>query len=197
MVASAASADMLESTIETNAAPATTANLAVARTSIAMSLHPSPLPPDTLIAWAVVRSASTVYGSLTSPICDRTSRKHASKTPGSSKTPGRSLASGRRPGTLAGPGRARWGVSGSLNPTSAPAGPNAVRGTVSTGSGLAHVASMVGFRALGASEPRQVRKEAALRIPSQVPRYRLTGAGDAIAPRGSLSKTERVTGHRH
>ena len=54
--------------------------------------------------------------------------------------------------------------------------------------------SRVRFRALGASEPRQVRKEAALRIPSQVPRFRLAGAGDAIAPRGSCSKTERVTG---
>ena len=54
---------------------------------------------------------------------------------------------------------------------------------------------MVGFRALGASEPRQVRKEAALRIPSQVPRSRPAGAGDASAPRGSGSKTERVTGH--
>ncbi len=53
---------------------------------------------------------------------------------------------------------------------------------------------MVRFRALGASEPRQVRKEAALRIPSQVPRHRLTGAGDAIAPRGSHSKTERAAG---
>ena len=31
------------------------------------------------------------------------------------------------------PGRARWGGSGSLNPKSAPAGPNAVRGTVSSG----------------------------------------------------------------
>src|SRR3989337_1022452 len=96
--------------------------------------------------------------------------------------------------TLLSPGRARWGVSGSLNPTSAPAGPNAVRGTASTGSGLAHVASMVGFRALGASEPRQVRKEAALRIPSQVPRFRPAGAGDVSAPRGVTSKTERVTG---
>ena len=34
------------------------------------------------------------------------------------------------------PGRARWGGSGSLNPKSAPAGPNAVRGTVSSGLGL-------------------------------------------------------------
>jgi len=106
--------------------------------------------------------------------------------------PGRAQNSGAA--TLLSPGRARWGVSGSLNPTSAPAGPNAVRGTASTGSGLAHVASMVGFRALGASEPRQVRKEAALRIPSQVPRSRPAGAGDVSAPRGSLSKTERVTG---
>ena len=32
------------------------------------------------------------------------------------------------PATLRAPGRARWGVSGSLNPKSAPAGPNAVRG---------------------------------------------------------------------
>ena len=54
---------------------------------------------------------------------------------------------------------------------------------------------MVGFRALGAFEPRQVRKEAALRIPSQVPRSRPAGANDVSAPRGSLSKTERVTGH--
>jgi hypothetical protein len=54
---------------------------------------------------------------------------------------------------------------------------------------------MVGFRALRASEPRQVRKEAALRIPSQVTRFRLTGAGDASAPRGSGSKPERATGH--
>ena len=37
---------------------------------------------------------------------------------------------------LPSPGRARWGVSGSLNPKSAPAGPNAVRGTVSSGLGL-------------------------------------------------------------
>ena len=34
------------------------------------------------------------------------------------------------------PGRARWGGSGSLNPKSAPAGPNAVRGAVSSGLGL-------------------------------------------------------------
>src|SRR5687768_1446246 len=96
--------------------------------------------------------------------------------------PGRAQNSGAA--TLLSPGRARWVVSGSLNPTSAPAGPNAVRGTASTGSGLAHVASMVGFRALGASEPRQVRKEAALRIPSQVPRSRPAGAGDARCPPG-------------
>ena len=38
--------------------------------------------------------------------------------------------------TLPRPGRARWGVSGSLNPKSAPAGPNAVRGAASTGLGL-------------------------------------------------------------
>ncbi len=47
------------------------------------------------------------------------------------------LATGAsRGGTLGGPGRARWGGSGSLNPKSAPAGPNAVRGTVSSGLGL-------------------------------------------------------------
>ena len=40
------------------------------------------------------------------------------------------------PATLSGPGRARWGGSGSLNPKSAPAGPNAVRGTASSGLGL-------------------------------------------------------------
>ena len=40
------------------------------------------------------------------------------------------------PATLPRPGRARWGGSGSLNPKSAPAGPNAVRGTVSSGLGL-------------------------------------------------------------
>ena len=37
------------------------------------------------------------------------------------------------PATLRAPGRARWGVSGSLNPKSAPAGPNAVRGAVVSG----------------------------------------------------------------
>ena len=44
----------------------------------------------------------------------------------------------RRPALLPSPrpGRARWGGSGSLNPKSAPAGPNAVRGTVSSGLGL-------------------------------------------------------------
>jgi GNAT superfamily N-acetyltransferase len=44
---------------------------------------------------------------------------------------------------------------------------------------------MVGFRALGASEPRQVRKEAALRIPSQVPRFCLARASDAGSSRGN------------
>jgi hypothetical protein len=40
------------------------------------------------------------------------------------------------------------------------------------------VALTIGSRALGASEPRQVRKEAALRTPSQVPRLRPIRAGD-------------------
>src|SRR4026207_2085005 len=46
------------------------------------------------------------------------------------------------------------------------------------GTGSAHVALTIGSRALGASEPRQVRKEAALRTPSQVPRLRPIRAGD-------------------
>ncbi len=41
------------------------------------------------------------------------------------------------------------------------------------------MALTIGFRALGASEPRQVRKEAALRTPSQVPRLRPIRANDA------------------
>ena len=47
------------------------------------------------------------------------------------------------------------------------------------GTGSAHAALTIGSRALGASEPRQVRKEAALRTPSQVPRLRPIRAGDA------------------
>ena len=51
-----------------------------------------------------------------------------------------SRPAGRRaepvPATLTRPGRARWGGSGSLNPKSAPAGPNAVRGAASSGLGL-------------------------------------------------------------
>jgi MMP 1-O-methyltransferase len=46
------------------------------------------------------------------------------------------------------------------------------------GTGSVHVALTIGSRALGASEPRQVRKEAALRTPSQVPRLRPVRAGD-------------------
>ena len=47
------------------------------------------------------------------------------------------------------------------------------------GTGSAHAALTIGSRALGASEPRQVRKEAALRTPSQVPRYRPIRVSDA------------------
>src|SRR4249919_4335987 len=47
------------------------------------------------------------------------------------------------------------------------------------GTGSAHAALTIGSRALGASEPRQVRKEAALRTPSQVPRLRPIRASDA------------------
>jgi len=43
------------------------------------------------------------------------------------------------PSTLPLPGRARWGVSGSLNPKSAPCGPNAAQGAVSSGLDLSHV----------------------------------------------------------
>jgi hypothetical protein len=51
---------------------------------------------------------------------------------------------------------------------------------------------MVGFRALGAFEPRQVRKEAALRTPSQVTRVGPTGAGDAsTSPRGRFEDGAR------
>ena len=49
------------------------------------------------------------------------------------------------------------------------------------GKGSAHAALTIGSCALGASEPRQVRKEAALRTPSQVPRLRPIRAGDADA----------------
>src|SRR5206468_6829892 len=96
--------------------------------------------------------------------------------------------------TLPGPGRARRGASGSLNPQAAIAGPNTARGADSSGPGLAHVASTVRFRALGASEPRQIREEAALRSLSQVPRLGLTRAGDASAARGTVSKAERAAG---
>jgi len=80
-------------------------------------------------------------------------------------------------GTIPEPGRARWGASGSLNPQSALAGPNAVRGADWSESGFAHAALTARFRALGAFEPRQVREEAALRTPSQVPRAGLARAG--------------------
>lgn len=46
------------------------------------------------------------------------------------------------------------------------------------GTGSAHAALTIGSRALRASEPRQVRKEAALRTPSQVPRLRPIRASD-------------------
>ena len=51
------------------------------------------------------------------------------------------------------------------------------------GMGHRHVALTVGSRALGAFEPRQVRKEAALRTPSQVPRHRPTRAGGGDSTR--------------
>src|SRR6266581_2428737 len=81
--------------------------------------------------------------------------------------------------TIARPGRARWGASGSLNPQSALAGPNTARGATFPGPGLAPLALTVRFRALGACEPRQIRKEAALSNPSQVPRFCLTRADGA------------------
>src|SRR5262249_53356396 len=68
----------------------------------------------------------------------------------------------------AAPGHARRGASGSLNPQSAPAGPNTVRGAGSSGPGPDSAALTARVRALGAFEPRQVRKEAALRSSSQV-----------------------------
>src|SRR4029078_5229662 len=49
------------------------------------------------------------------------------------------------------------------------------------GMGHRHVSLTVGSRALRAFEPRQVRKEAALRTPSQVPRFRPARAGDAVS----------------
>jgi hypothetical protein len=54
------------------------------------------------------------------------------------------------------------------------------------GTGHRHVALTVGSRALGAFEPRQIRKEAALRTPSQVPRHRPTRAGGGDTTRGRL-----------
>ena len=62
------------------------------------------------------------------------------------------------------------------------------------GTGSAHAALTIGSRALGASEPRQVRKEAALRTPSQVPRLRPIRASDVDTSGESLSTTERATG---
>ena len=63
------------------------------------------------------------------------------------------------------------------------------------GMGHRYVALTVGSRALGAFEPRQVRKEAALSTPSQVPRHRPTRAGGGDTTRRSpCSTTERVTG---
>src|SRR5439155_22353170 len=79
-------------------------------------------------------------------------------------------------------------------PQTAIAGPNTARGAESSGPGLAHVALTVRFRALGASEPRQVREEAALRSSSQVPRLGLTRAGDTSAARGAASKASRAAG---
>ena len=52
------------------------------------------------------------------------------------------------------------------------------------GTGHRHAALTVGSRALGAFEPRQIRKEAALRTPSQVPRYRPTRAGGGDITQG-------------
>ena len=52
--------------------------------------------------------------------------------------------------------------------------------------GHRHVALTVGSRALGAFEPRQIRKEAALRTPSQVPRHRPARAGGGGTTRGRL-----------
>jgi hypothetical protein len=54
------------------------------------------------------------------------------------------------------------------------------------GTGHRYVALTVGSRALGAFEPRQVRKEAALRTPSQVPRHRPTRAGGGGTTRDRL-----------
>src|SRR6187551_3001738 len=52
--------------------------------------------------------------------------------------------------------------------------------------GRRHVALTVGSRALGAFEPRQVRKEAALRTPSQVTRHRPARAVGDDTTRGRL-----------
>src|SRR5262245_25663670 len=90
----------------------------------------------------------------------------------------------RKTATLSLPGRARWGASGSLNPQSALAGPNTVRGAGSSGPGSESAVLTVRFRALGAFEPRQVRKEAALRSSSQVPRSGLARASGSGSSRG-------------
>ena len=62
------------------------------------------------------------------------------------------------------------------------------------GLGRAHAALTARFRALGASEPRQIREEAALRIPSQVPRFCLARAGDERSSQGHVSTTDARPG---
>jgi len=61
--------------------------------------------------------------------------------------------------------------------------------------GHRYVALTVGSRALGAFEPRQIRKEAALRTPSQVPRYRPTRAGGGGTTRDPPIEDGTRAGH--
>ena len=85
---------------------------------------------------------------------------------------------------LPAPGCARWGASGSLYPQSAIAGPNAAEGVTTLGLGPTHVVLTVRFRALRELESGQIRKEAALSAPFQVPRFGLTRASDVGSSRG-------------
>src|SRR6185295_10567609 len=65
----------------------------------------------------------------------------------------------------------------------------------SSGPGPESAALTARFRALGAFEPRQVRKEAALRSSSQVPRSGPARASGSGSSRGSRFEAGCATGH--
>ena len=102
----------------------------------------------------------------------------------------------RNAATMLSPGRARWGASGSLNPQSALAGLNPLPRGSRPRHGHRVRALTVKSRALGVSEPRQVREEAALRSASQVPRANLTRASARRTGSNPLSKEGAWPGSR-